>query len=187
MKPVVSDFGYCPFIRRHSMEVWIDAEGATFNENTHGRHSERRIIPKAWLPRPVWDLVSGIASRELNRLIKLDSDIRHCRKAKWKEQKSRKAYFAGYSDDAYRLEEICDGKNEVELNIGRELVVLAWALEHATAPESIMSIAATWSAFDSVDRFFFYRLVNARCGEADDRNSFIRQGLSLIFQGRTSA
>lgn len=158
---IFSDFGYCRLVRVHSIEVHIEKEEILFVENPHSRRETTTPIVKARLSAKAWKQIARPVARELNRRIKQNEDLRHCRASKWKS-----------------------GRNEVDLHLGREMLVLVWAVEHlGDDKEAILTALAYWSELPDVDRLYFYRQVNAQTGRAEDMNTPRRRGLSTFFLG----
>jgi len=157
------DFGYCESVRPHCLEVIIGTHEVTFVENPHIRRrvGQESTIEKAILPIASWKRISQAAAKELNDRIAKDEDLKKCPKAKWNK-----------------------GLNNVDLVLGRELLVLVWAVEQLESePESIDRVLVEWLELSPEDRFFFYRLTNAFTGRSKDRESFRRRGLAYVLMG----
>lgn len=164
MQKIFNDFGYCPILRTHCIDVHISKSVVSFIENTHAKHrihGPEPIIEKAVLSLATWKRVATSVAKELNRRIKADDDLKNCPQAKWVE-----------------------GKNQVDLSLGRELLVLVWAMEQLEdSPEGVETILQAWSALSPEDRFFFYRMINASTGRVQDRETFRRKGLACLLLG----
>lgn len=157
------DFGYSELVRPHCIEVVITPTEVLFIENPHTKRrvGEEPFVEKARLRLSSWKKIAPKLAVELNRRIASDIDLKTCPKARWKE-----------------------GLNHVDLGLGREMLVLVWAVEQLEdEPESIERVLAEWSQLSPEDRFFFYRLTNAFTGRAEDRDSFRRRGLAFILMG----
>jgi hypothetical protein len=163
MNKELRDFGYSELVRPHCIEVVVTPTEVLFIENPHSKHrvGEEPFVEKARLRLSSWKKIASKLAAELNRRIASDIDLKSCPKARWKE-----------------------GLNHVDLGLGREMLVLVWAVEQLEdEPESIERVLAEWSQLSPEDRFFFYRLTNAFTGRAEDRDSFRRRGLAFILMG----
>lgn len=69
------------------------------------------------------------------------------------------------------------GDNLVDRMLGKELCVLAWAVEHASSVDEARAIAARWAAFRPEERWWLFSQVVAESGDAEDTDRGWRKAL----------
>lgn len=69
------------------------------------------------------------------------------------------------------------GENKVDRMLGKELCVLAWAVEHAQNVDDAKAIAARWSAFRPEERWWLFSQVVADAGLPGDATRGWRKAL----------
>ena len=69
------------------------------------------------------------------------------------------------------------GDNKVDRMLGKELCVLAWAVEHASSVDECKGIAAKWAAFKPEERWWLFAQTAAEAGLPEDRDAGWRQAL----------
>lgn len=72
------------------------------------------------------------------------------------------------------------GENPVERLLGKELCVLAWAIENATE-ETHAAAVACWIGFKPEERWWLFKMVDQTVGEADDKDIGWRKALRIAF------
>lgn len=71
------------------------------------------------------------------------------------------------------------GENKVERLLGKEIVVLAWAVE-AAEDEDIAAVTAAWVALRPEERWWLFGRVARTAGAAADASAKPRRGLALL-------
>lgn len=71
------------------------------------------------------------------------------------------------------------GENRVERLLGKEVVVLAWAVE-AAEEEDVDAVAAAWAALRPEERWWLFGRVASSAGGAADSLAKPRRGLALL-------
>jgi hypothetical protein len=71
------------------------------------------------------------------------------------------------------------GENRVERLLGKEVVVLAWAVE-AAEEEDVDAVAAAWAALRPEERWWLFGRVASSAGGAADAMAKPRRGLALL-------
>ena len=124
-------------------EVWI-TEHMSFPE--HGWGEKIRDVEstadertRVALPRRKWNAIADVVSEEFNRRLR-NSKIRT---GKWKQA----------------------GLNPVCIMFGKELVLLAWAIEDAD-PGKIPTAIANWKGLSPEERWWLFTMTNAATGQA---------------------
>lgn len=155
-------FAYCPEIRRHHMVVDLPtrlAEEVVITEDVSDRESPRE---KARLPLRYWRELQQPVTAEFNRRIRESEDLKGCR---------RGAFTRGH-------------EVPVDLLLGRELLVLLWAVEPWENPAEadpvflyIPRALETWLGMSPEERWTLYRLTNAQAGHEADRGKGWRRSL----------
>jgi hypothetical protein len=119
----------------------------------YGYRGEQGGVPQSeervLLPRPVWTAIADTARRELNLRLK-EAKVRTGR---WHT-----------------------GTNRVDRLLGRELCVLAWAAETATA-EQLPVIASKWAALRPEERWWLFAMTVAEAGLPGDTQRGWRRAL----------
>lgn len=69
------------------------------------------------------------------------------------------------------------GVNKVDRMLGKELCILAWAVEHAKNVDECKAIAARWAAFRPEERWWLFSQVSADAGLAEDTERGWRKAL----------
>lgn len=109
-------------------------------------------VLRCTLARPLWNVISTVAKQVLNDRLK--------------EQELPPSRWV-------------TGENKIERLLGRELVVLAWAIESA-ADEDVAAIVAAWAALRPEERWWLFGRVASSAGTAADALSKPRRGLALL-------
>jgi hypothetical protein len=107
------------------------------------------------LPRRRWNAVATVAKQVLNERLK--------------EQELPPSRWV-------------TGINRVERLLGKEVVVLAWAVE-AVEEEDVSAVAAAWVALRPEERWWLFGRVASVGGSSDDACSKPRRGLGLLLSG----
>ena len=102
---------------------------------------DRRLdILRLELPRERWDLVSKGISDEFNRRLKAE------------KQPSGRFTIGG---------------NPVERDLGKEMMVLLWGIEHCDL-DTIPAAIRNWRGLNPVERLWLYNMTNATAGQIYD-------------------
>lgn len=72
------------------------------------------------------------------------------------------------------------GENPVERLLGKELCVLAWAIENAPE-ETHPAAVATWIGFKPEERWWLFKMVDQTVGETNDKDIGWRKALRIAF------
>jgi hypothetical protein len=107
------------------------------------------------LPRPRWNAIADLAKQVLNERLK-EQDLPSSR---W-----------------------VTGINRIERLLGREIVVLAWAIE-AAAQEDLPAVARAWAALRPEERWWLFGRVASVAGSSTDASAKPRRGLALLLSG----
>ena len=102
---------------------------------------------KADISKIKWDMISNAVEIEFKSRLK-EKNIAVYRQAKWKT-----------------------GDNPVERLMGKELLLLVWAIEDCQT--SVIDTAVrNWKGLDIVERWWLYNITNAATGGVDDRRGW---------------
>jgi len=149
------DFGASPRFGAHIFRVEIPAARAaavTIVEE-YGYRGEEGGVPReearVVLARSAWSGIAEIARQEFNGRLK----AANVRTGRWHT-----------------------GANRVDRLLGKELCVLAWAAETATADE-IAVIGTKWAALRPEERWWLYAMTVAEAGLAEDSQRGWRRAL----------
>jgi hypothetical protein len=152
----VSGFG-CPvemFI--HHVEVIIpEGRGGDveFEEDWGvARAAGPERLSRCMLPRARWNAVANLAKQVLNDRLKQQG----LPGSRW-----------------------ISGVNRIERLLGREVIVLAWAIE-AADKQDITPISAAWAAMRPEERWWLFGRVASVAGSSDDSPAKPRRGLALL-------
>jgi hypothetical protein len=110
------------------------------------------------LPRSRWNAVANLAKEVLNERLK--------------EQELPSSRWV-------------TGINRVERLLGKEVVVLAWAVE-AAEDEDVSAIASAWAALRPEERWWLFGRVASIAGSDADALAKPRRGLALLLSGGPS-
>jgi Protein of unknown function (DUF3780) len=110
------------------------------------------------LPRARWNAVASLAKEVLNERLK--------------EQELPSSRWV-------------TGINRVERLLGKEVVVLAWAVE-AAEDEDVSAIASAWAALRPEERWWLFGRVASIAGSDADAFAKPRRGLALLLSGGPS-
>lgn len=114
-----------------------------------GIHGNPEIAERCHLPRQVWTAISEDVKREFNQRLK----EKRLPTSRWRV-----------------------GENKVERLLGKELLVLAWAVEQADI--SVVSNAIrNWIGLKPEERWWLYTMTAAATGEPDDAGIGWRKAL----------
>jgi hypothetical protein len=108
-----------------------------------------RAAERALLSRPVWAAIADVARRELNNRLKAAKVLT----GRWHT-----------------------GSNLVDRLLGRELCILAWAAETATA-EQLPVIGSKWAALRPEERWWLFAMTVAEAGLPGDTQRGWRRAL----------
>lgn len=154
-KPQTVDFGAPDRFGAHVFRVEIPASRTaqvTIVED-YGYHGQEGGVPReearAILGRAVWSGIAEIARQEFNIRLK----AANVRTGRWHT-----------------------GDNFVDRLLGKELCVLAWAAETATADE-IAVICSKWAALRSEERWWLFAMTAAEAGLPEDTERGWRRAL----------
>ena len=161
-KPQFTGFAYCPEIRRHHIFLELPTrlgEDAVFVEDTSDRETP---VEKARLPLRYWTEFQTPVAAHFNQRIKEHPDLKSCPKARFVRGK----------------------RIPLDLLLGRELLVLAWAVEPWTEdPDKdpvilhLHQALEAWLGMMPEERWTLYRLTNARAGHWRDLGKGWRKAL----------
>jgi hypothetical protein len=118
-----------------------------------GAASGLRSICRDRLPRPTWRAIAGEVKSYLNRRLREKDLPRSTLKV---------------------------GENPVERLLGREICVLAWAIEKMT-PEAAAAAALKWGSYRPEELWWLFAQVDRDAGEFDDQPTGWRAGIQLVF------
>jgi hypothetical protein len=107
------------------------------------------------LPRGRWNAVATIAKQVLNERLK--------------EQELPPSRWV-------------TGVNRIERLLGKEVVVLAWAVE-AADEDDVSAVAAAWAALRPEERWWLFGRVASVAGSSADASAKPRRGLGLLLSG----
>lgn len=111
------------------------------------------VLVRCKLSRPAWRGISEEAKRVLNDRLR--------------EKKFKQSRWSA-------------GENLVERLLGKELCVLAWAVENAPE-ESYPAAVLNWIGFKPEERWWLFKMVDQTVGEADDKDIGWRKALRIAF------
>ena len=107
---------------------------------------------RANLPRPKWKLVADTSRKDFNARLR----AKKVTAGSWKPH-----------------------ENKIDRMLGKELCVLAWAVEHASTADEIEVICRKWSALRPEERWWLYTMTAAEGGMATDNGRGWRKALHL--------
>jgi hypothetical protein len=157
-------FGFMPKDNEHHFHVIIDAapkgnvlitEQFNYTENDDKRKIDLKLGRfdshlKCVMPKVRWNLFAEALQNELNRRLKQHG----FRSAKWK-----------------------NGDNYVSRLLGKEMMVLVWAMEEAD-PGLAEAAVKNWLGLRPEERWWLFTMTNAATGHAtNDRNKGWRKAL----------
>ena len=160
-------FGYDPLQSEHYFLITVPASRAKdakvmISEHFHWPEQGRKIdIPvqidgdeiqlKVMLPRAKWEEIAQEVKAEFNRRLK----SRGLKAGKWLQS----------------------GQVPVDRSLGKELVLLAWAIEDAD-PLTIQTAIRNWSGLAPEERWWLFMMTNASTGHAfNGRNKGWRKAI----------
>lgn len=111
------------------------------------------LVERCSLPRPIWTTLAETVQREFNRRLR----EKHLAPSRW------------------RVGE----ENKVERLLGKELVILAWAVERADRAV-VWQALRNWSGLKPEERWWLYTMTAAATGGIDDAGKGWRQALYHI-------
>ena len=150
------DFGVPDVVDPHHFVIHIPAgnsEDIEIEENfgIHASSDEDARLLRCRLPRRAWNAIKDEAKRILNERLK-EKDLKPGR---WNV-----------------------GATKVERLLGRELCILAWAVETAK-PEHYPAACAEWAALKPEEKWWLFRMCDAATGAADDADIGWRKALRI--------
>ncbi|NJD03474.1 MAG: DUF3780 domain-containing protein [Ruminiclostridium sp.] len=149
------DFGAPDEYGAHVFYVNIPAskQGDVYITEDYGYYGGENGLPhneeRVILPRNIWTAIAETARKDFNDRLK----ARKVTTSRWK----------------------C-GKNLLDRLLGKELCVLAWAAEKATA-EEIPVICSKWTALRPEERWWLFSMTVAEAGIPDDKDRGWRKAL----------
>ena len=105
---------------------------------------------KVAIPYHIWERLSSYISQDFNFRLKKEG----CKTYKWRK-----------------------GNNPVNRLMGKELVLLLWAVEDVEDVELLIKGIINWQGFRPEERWFLYGLANAATGSASEKNIGWRKGI----------
>lgn len=90
---------------------------------------------------------------------------------------ARKDFAARLKERKLATSRWTSGDNKVDRMLGKELCVLAWAVEHAKNVDECKAIAARWAAFRPEERWWLFSQVSSDAGLAEDTDRGWRKAL----------
>lgn len=152
------DFGVPDIVDPHHFVIRIPAgnvEEIEIEENfgIHASSDEEARLLRCRLPRRAWNGIREEAKRILNERLK-EKDLKPGR---WNV-----------------------GINKVERLLGRELCVLAWAVE-AAKPEDYPAACAAWASLKPEEKWWLFRMCDAATGSAAEADIGWRKALRVAF------
>lgn len=144
-------FGFIPEESEHHFMVNIGTKEVTIAERFHYAENESLADMsykigkynsdiKVFLPKAKWDLIEGYLRVEMNRRLKIMNI-----------PLSKKGWVKGY--------------NPVSRLFGKEIILLAWAIEDAD-PAFIPAGIQNWLGLKPEERWWLYTMTNAATGHA---------------------
>lgn len=115
----------------------------------HTEGNEPDVIERVILPREVWSEIAGPVKRVFNERLKAH-DLKPCQ---WKV-----------------------GENRIDRLLGKELCVLAWAVEDLD-PSQVANAVANWLMLRPEERWWLFGMTAATVGEVADRGKGWRVAL----------
>lgn len=109
-------------------------------------------LARCVLPRARWNAIANVAKQAMNDRLK--------------EQELPSSRWM-------------TGENRVERLLGKEVIVLAWAVE-AAEEEDVDAVAAAWAALRPEERWWLFGRVASSAGGAADAMAKPRRGLALL-------
>jgi hypothetical protein len=139
----------------HRFEVNIPAgrtESVSIEEHygiKAGINGLPEVIERCRLPRPIWSMIAEDVKRDFNERLR----AKKLTTSRWTV-----------------------GLNKVERLLGKELLVLAWAVEKAS-PESIPNAIRNWVGLRPEERWWLFTVTAAATGLAEDADVGWRKAL----------
>jgi hypothetical protein len=164
-KPQTIGFGVPDSIDPHYFVVRIppgrnDAVEVIENYGIDGGTNGRpELVLRCRLPRPLWSAIADELKREFNERLKTHK----LTTSRWTV-----------------------GDNAVERLLGKELLVLAWAVESADA-ETIPNAVRNWIGLKPEERWWLYTMTAAATGHADNTETGWRKALRFALTENPSA
>lgn len=109
-------------------------------------------LTRCVLPRARWNVIAHLAKQALNDRLK---------------------------EQELPISRWMTGENRVERLLGKEIVVLAWAVEAAEEAD-VDAVAAAWAALRPEERWWLFGRVASAAGTAADAAAKPRRGLALL-------
>lgn len=146
-------FGYIPEEVKHHFLIVIPNvkneqvvvyERFVWNESEAQTSDTDYQNAKVFLDRHKWDLVKDAIQNELNNSLK-----------------SKKI----------KVGKFIQGDNPIERLLGKEVVLLLWAIEDSD-PSLIPTAIKNWLGFSKEERWWLFTMTNATTGHADDKRGW---------------
>jgi hypothetical protein len=137
-------------------EVEVAAARARFSQEHDGRPAIRQPQPKVELSKRKFEMVAEEVRTEFNRHLRK----RGLKASSWKP-----------------------GENRLAPYLGKELVLLLWAIEEID-PSSVPNSLANWQGLAPEERWWLYTTINAATGHASEgRGKGWRRAIGIAFEG----
>lgn len=99
---------------------------------------------------------------------------------------SRKDFAVRLKEQKLRSSRWNVGVNKVDRMLGKELCVLAWAVEHAESADEAMAIADQWAVLKPQERWWFFSHIAAVAGFPHEKNEGWRKAIYLALGPKNS-
>jgi hypothetical protein len=123
------------------------------NFGLHAEFNEDAVLLRCRLPRRAWNGIRDEAKRVLNERLR----EKGLKPSRWNA-----------------------GDNQVERLLGRELCLLAWAVETAQ-PSEYPAACAAWAALKPEEKWWLFRMCDSATGTADDVDVGWRKAVRVAF------
>lgn len=161
-KPRFEGFAYCPELRRHHIFVDVPSrldDEVVIVEDVSDKETPRE---KARIPLRFFEMVQTPIASHFNQRISDNEELKNCPRARFVRGK----------------------RIPLDLLLGRELLVLAWAIEPWERPAQadpvvlhIPKALEAWLGMPPEERWTLYRLTNAKSGHLSDSGKGWRRSL----------
>lgn len=144
-------FGFIPSEGTHHFLIDIPPKKNDFVmiyerfDNQEGQQDLSESIPKARISRHKWLLLADAFETEFTNRLKKK---KHIKKPRFK-----------------------NGHNQIELLLGKEILVLIWAVEDCD-PSVIPKAIRNWLGLAPEERWWLYTMTNASTGNIDDKKGW---------------
>lgn len=163
-KTIIYGYGFDPEELQHHFMVVIPKAGKNNTVKVYERfawhgqedleatafNNKSESILKTEIPYRVWRVVAPYVSQEFNYRLRQD----HMPAGRWKA-----------------------GNNPVNRLMGKELVLLLWAIEDVKDINVLPKAIINWQGLRPEERWFLYGLANAATGMANEKDTGWRKGI----------